>query len=417
MISFRRFLSCARVPRRRPLCDTRYFSDYSGFYNRHEEVENLKTLFNEPPKFTVVLGPPSSGKTALVRHVATQLFRDKTPMFHPIFIDLRGVDVASKDMFKRALIRETFSAKLKDAFWKKHLAGIEFDMKQLKIQAKLTEDSSSAPENVGEIFDAVMNQVPTSSVSHGARLPILVVDEANELRKLGEKDRETLESFLRFVVKCTKQEQRLHVVFTSSDSFFQEWLSRDQGVDSNHFDVLVVGDLTKAEAYQYYLNRLDNDVALEKRELFGRTEEDFDRVYHLTGGRMYFIRNYVLQICRMGPIQSALDFMMVSNAMTFLQRELIYPTIFSTEQVLEVFKMLTSSKSGYLDYLEVIAHFKDKKVVEEMIHRNILHFRPKSNFARDLQPTPEYAVVTASGHPSLRAMEQLIKKGDRKSVV
>ena len=193
MISFCRFLTCARVlPRRRPLYDTRYFSDYSGFYNRHEEVEKLKTVFNEGPQFTVVLGPPSSGKTALVRHVATQLFRDNAPMFHPIFIDLRGVDVASKDMFKRAFLRETFSAKLKDAFWKKHLAGIEFDMGLFKIRTKLTKakDSSSAPENIGEILDAVMKQVPTWSVSHGACPPILVVDEANELRKLGQKDPE-----------------------------------------------------------------------------------------------------------------------------------------------------------------------------------------------------------------------------------
>ena len=75
-------------------------------------------------------------------------------------------------------------------------------------------------------------------------------------------------------------------------------------MDSNHFDVLVVGDLTKAEAYQYYLNLLDTHVAPEKRGLFGRTEEDFDRIYHLTGGRMYFIRKYVVHICSMGPIQS-----------------------------------------------------------------------------------------------------------------
>mgnify|MGYP006374400379 CR=1 FL=1 len=79
--------------------------------------------------------------------------------------------------------------------------------------------------------------------------------------------------------------------------------------------------------------------------------------------------------------------------------------IFSTKQVLEVFKMLTSSKSGYLMYLEVVAHFKDERVAKEMIHRNILHFR-------DLQPTPQSYVLTASGHPALRAMELLSSNGD-----
>ena len=190
MISFCRFLTCARVlPRRRPLYDTRYFSDYGGFYNRHEEVEKLTTVFNERPKFTVVLGPPSSGKTALVRHVATQLFRDKTPMFHPIFVDLRGVDVTSKDMFKLAFLEETFSAKVMDVFWKKIMPGIQLGIGPLQFRAKLTENGS-APENVRVIFDAVMKQAPTWSVSHGACPPILVVDEANELRKLGQKDPE-----------------------------------------------------------------------------------------------------------------------------------------------------------------------------------------------------------------------------------
>ncbi|KAL5499647.1 hypothetical protein EMCRGX_G011100 [Ephydatia muelleri] len=173
---------------------------------------------------------------------------------------------------------------------------------------------------------------------------------------------------------------------------------------------MVVGDLTKAEAYQYYLNLLDTVVAPKKLGLFGRTEVDFDRIYHLTGGRIYFIRNYVAQVCSFGPIPKATLFMMVSNARTtFLRRELIRPKIFSTNQVLEVFKMLTSSQSGYLNYEVVTAHFKEQMVVEEMIHRNILHFRPSSDFARDLQPIPEDDVVTASGHPALRAMELLIK--------
>ena len=100
--------------------------------------------------------------------------------------------------------------------------------------------------------------------------------------------------------------------------------------------------------------------------------------------------------------------MMVSNARRLLRWELIRPKIFSTNQVLEVFKMLTSSQSGYLNYEAVVAHFKEM-VVEQIIHSNILHFRPSSDFACDLQPIPKYDLVTASGHPALRAMELLIK--------
>lgn len=48
------------------------------------------------------------------------------------------------------------------------------------------------------------------------------------------------------------------------------------------------------------------------------------------------------------------------------------------------------------------------KVVHEMIARNVLHYRPRSGFARDLDPVPSSAVVTPTGQPALRAMERLL---------
>jgi hypothetical protein len=92
------------------------------------------------------------------------------------------------------------------------------------------------------------------------------------------------------VVKVTKQDRRLHVVFTSSDSFFEKWLTGPNGrclfVHINEWtdnllfsswafnginaEVFVLGDLTIEEAVQYYqsLNPLMKDRAYFKKTVF-----------------------------------------------------------------------------------------------------------------------------------------------------
>ena len=96
--------------------------------------------------------------------------------------------------------------------------------------------------------------------------------------------------------------------------------------------------------------------------------------------------------------------------MTFLTMELVGTAkTYSSEEALEVFKMLTFSSSKYLFYCDICSHFGIPKV-EEMILRNVLHLRPPSDFARDIQPVPTRDIVTAAGQPQLRAMEELIKQ-------
>jgi hypothetical protein len=101
--------------------------------------------------------------------------------------------------------------------------------------------------------------------------------------------------------------------------------------------------------------------------------------------------------------------------MTFLTMELVGKAkTYSPEEALEVFKMLTSSSSKYLFYEDICSQFGLPKV-EEMILRNLLHLRPSSDFARDIQPVPIDDIVTAPSQPQLRAMEELIKRRSKKS--
>ena len=147
MIVFRRLQASTWILARlhMPLSHVYYSSSnkkYVDFYNRQEEVTKLTNRLNGAPSFTIMLGPPSSGKTALVRHVVTQRQEDGTPMFHLIFIDLRGVDVSSKNRFKSRFMNKTWTATQTDPFWKTYLSGFEvgvgYDGKLQRAEAQST---------------------------------------------------------------------------------------------------------------------------------------------------------------------------------------------------------------------------------------------------------------------------------------
>ena len=53
------------------------------FFNRKQELVKFKNAFSADPELHVILGPPSTGKTALIREVVTK------GNFKPLFLDLR----------------------------------------------------------------------------------------------------------------------------------------------------------------------------------------------------------------------------------------------------------------------------------------------------------------------------------------
>ncbi|RUS13078.1 hypothetical protein BC937DRAFT_86375, partial [Endogone sp. FLAS-F59071] len=65
--------------------DDNYLGPNDEFFIRKRELALLsERLANEQPQLTIVLGPPSSGKTALVRKAVNTM-----PNINPVFIDLR----------------------------------------------------------------------------------------------------------------------------------------------------------------------------------------------------------------------------------------------------------------------------------------------------------------------------------------
>ncbi len=194
------------------------------FFNRVEEVKKMTTLLEGEPQFTVLLGPPSSGKTRFIRHVVEQkdphLMVFEQAKFFPLFVNLRGVKVNEEDWFAMAFEKEVegYGEYLKSF----EIAGVraEFAPKEQKKQAQ-----EPKPEPIiVKTFDKLVSLCEKSP-----RPGVLVVDEANKLMVLADKNPEDFRTFMDGVVKVTKEGLKLHVVFTSSDSFFEKWLTGPNG--------------------------------------------------------------------------------------------------------------------------------------------------------------------------------------------
>ncbi|KNZ61373.1 uncharacterized protein VP01_140g6 [Puccinia sorghi] len=349
-----------------------------GFFNRAREVEVLSALLKRKPRFTVLLGPPSSGKTALARHVISKTRPDNTPEFHPLTINLHAVD--KNGSFLKAFMHQGILAGLRDGFWKDVLSGSEFSIGSLSFKSGKMIHSA---ETAANIFDQLANRLKPWSPYHGNRPPVLVIDEANAFKRMGDEVSPLeIDAFLNFAVQITKQEAKMHVIFTLFDSFFESWLK--QRVNPTHFCTLVVGDLPRQEAHNYFLHMVENDQQLSKEKKDILSSIDFDIPFKMTGGRMFFLEQYIEDVCSSGYFDDPIRFEPVQLAYTVMEADLVGKAKTYSEK-----EALTRS--------------------EEMIERNFLHFRPVSNFSRDLIPLPLIPVVTAQSEPALRAMEMFVK--------
>ena len=65
-------------------------------------------------------------------------------------------------------------------------------------------------------------------------------------------------------------------------------------ISSIHIHTFVLGDLSKSDGHKYFLE-LIKTLPLESQGLFPLDERSFDEIFHLTGGRMVLIEEYVYQ--------------------------------------------------------------------------------------------------------------------------
>jgi hypothetical protein len=186
---------------------------------------------------------------------------------------------------------------------------------------------------------------------------------------------------------------------------------------------LVLGDLTFDEAYEFYLDTLEKKFgqAIDS-SLYTTSKDGFKDVFHMTGGRMWFIRDFINQISQTGQriesgnidLNSVIKFAPVVQEFGILSILKYGCSDFNKEDFRVAVGRLFNSRHGYYPYEDLFIELGKgdtevgKKKISALIKRNVLHFRPASDLARDLIPFPDYNVVTATGTPALRAMERII---------
>ncbi|KAI7953636.1 hypothetical protein MJO28_006183, partial [Puccinia striiformis f. sp. tritici] len=140
-----------------------------AFYNCPYKTQALLGLSEGPPRFNVLLGPSSSGKTRLVEHVTSMSRADGTPKFSPLTIDLR------EDELSVLVFTKDWLNIFKGAGW-------AADSRYLNLN---TIKSSGVPPV--RISNELIRRLKLWSSLHGERPPILIIDEAHSFKRATDK--------------------------------------------------------------------------------------------------------------------------------------------------------------------------------------------------------------------------------------
>jgi len=265
--------------------------------------------------------------------------------------------------------------------------------------------SPSVPQFV-DSFRLIAKTVPSFSVWSGKRCPIVFIDEANKLQKLGDKggkNEEALQELLEWMVRITKQEEQMHIVLGSSDALFLFWLKTQI---SDRVEIIVIGDLAKQQANEFFATfKLDN-LNFEKD------------VYPVCGGRMYDIYSAASIFTRdnirpenNNRTQDA--FHLVNAAMHVKKGEVIASKYakaavkFSRLDYKRIAKRVIAD--GFCDYQEVCNKF-GTSAIHDMIRHNLFAYRPKQPLVQDIPNQPTVPVIVPISPVVGFAMRKVFKE-------
>ena len=206
------------------------------FYNRTHELECLTRLLSSAPNrtgITVIVGPVSCGKTALVQHYIKEVEQPQPPLY----LNCRTQAVNTPDSFASALLLTTESA---GEWFKTALAAVvsavsdRLKLGDQSITVQLApfaalfggkgEPGSTPIASVLNIFQKALEE--TSKEGHPR--PPIIIDEANALTSWSTAHPEELAILLRFFVAVTKEGNMTHVVLITSDYAFISWLEKGE---------------------------------------------------------------------------------------------------------------------------------------------------------------------------------------------
>ncbi|RHZ84274.1 hypothetical protein Glove_84g165 [Diversispora epigaea] len=399
-------------------CIACYNTKENSFFNRKRELVKFTNALSGTPELHVILGPPSSGKTALIREITNKgnfnpLFMDcrygqfnsPTTLYNSIFSQFKLFFENQREILKKIMLETEIKATIP----------YFFDLKFMLFNKK--EKEIIAPNTVINLLHKITDSLPNQNfwTCYNIPPPILIIDEANLFSQLGENSKEEatlLKSFLNWLVINTKQEKHFHVVLTSSDSFFFDWIINI--LHPLHVIPYVVGDLSKEEAKEYF--EIHVLPQYECRELEGK----FDHICRLTGTRMLIIDRYVKEYKNSEKKLKDSKFSLYESEYSNLKhglfpRKLKYlnkldQSLWKNFDLIKTMEAIVEAEDqGFIledDLIEMIGSEK----VDSLVSYNFLHRRPTSRFANDIIDPPDKLILTAINQSSVRAMEQVLSE-------
>ncbi|POW07823.1 hypothetical protein PSHT_09774 [Puccinia striiformis] len=372
-------------------------SFYDHVHNRAQEIEQLSTQLKRPPRFSVWLGPPDSGKITLARQLTAQTRSDGTREFNSLIIDLRSVDHTQPDGLRDVFIRYgqragdrgdplwerifNRSGTKAGGFWKRHSKHSGSAAGGLSLGCDLSIPPVYTLTRFLHDLGNKMQPWSPSTMSY-----VVIVFNSKMVYML-----------LHFVGRITHTVPKMHVIFITSDSLFLDWMA--PRIKSTRFKTIVVGDLSRVEANNYFQHAVETIHVCQKKR---RSPIVYGLRYRVQNdrGKNGFHEELHQTTQRFGPVQ-----LEHSLLLRELSRE---AKTYGKKEVLIVFRILLNSP-GYVSYDRLVEGL-GLGVVQEMLERNLIFYRPRSLFAKDLLPPPSESVVTPPSQPALCAMEWLIKE-------
>ncbi|POG61726.1 hypothetical protein GLOIN_2v1786239 [Rhizophagus irregularis DAOM 181602=DAOM 197198] len=328
----------------------RYNTKANVFFNRTRELRYFRNAFsNEQPRLHVILGPPSTGKTALIREITT-----KNENFSPLFINCRNGQFDSPENVYNSLSIQF-----------KTLAD-----KQMKYLEKLP--------NELEIKDKILDFV----------------------NFVAEKGKEKITS-------DRVSELLSKIVGTLRIGTFGMIESQLQ---IPHVTPYVVGDLSIGEAEDYFEKHVLPQHGCE--ELKGKFDHVrritgtrmliinmYVSEYKNNGGKLEYDEFSVFRQ-EDDKLRTGLDPFGFPG-------EPIDPLWDRNDLIKVMKKIVEAENKGFVLERDLIEEIGIRKL-HSLVYNNFLHRRQTNMFANDIN-APNEVILTAMNQPSLRAMERLLK--------
>ncbi|RGB30612.1 Archaeal ATPase-domain-containing protein [Rhizophagus diaphanus] len=426
---------------------THTFNKTPGFLGREKEIHVINDLLSRDPKFLIVNGSESVGKTALLREILSN------NRYHVIYIDTRVSGFADVRSFTTefATHLESFFNQIVSyypnlkvfrdvsiAFKSLRLSGPEsFEIRQdvqlnadfvasqtrndlakllekLRIgllmyhEADLNEKmEKKEKKEEEENIDKIEHRIFDHDDARRKKIPIIVFDEAHKLRYLLN-DKEALQMLFDALMVFTIQDRLCHVIHITSDSFYEKLLAKNNIL--HHTKSLIIGDLYQSEISKYFHGTLVPSIPQEIRGRILRMEND---LHGILGGKILhwksFVQDYIISRGKL-TIESFEPFIRAKHQLTLLSKNLPPDDeLIPIDPIINICHYFI--KMNKVPYYHLCKEFT-QAVIDALIEKRILEYRLIDEIG-DVCDKPEgRPFVIPSSCLMKHAMKSFVKKGN-----